>query len=490
MEEDNNGVTIPKESCDAPRPPVIETRRLTPAEVESSLQTIFGNSINVYQFNGLSRGLSLSAFSTEPAANATSREAILSIYELSESVALQIRNDFQTYFSCTDTTSCVDELSAGFGRLLFRHRWSNDEKASYLKLSQTLENKGMVIEDIVVLLVEKTIMSPQFLFRLPSQESPNNEDIKTLSDVEFASRLSLVLAGKVPDTQLLDAAERGDFSDPLLVEEQIAHLLNEGGGFNRFLLEWLDLKTSEEFEADGEAFEFGLLQRQTVIKNGEAFFQDQLENGNYKTLLTAINPAFGPYGENVGILNHPYFLASHAHAFEGSEILRGSRILSRVLCYRFGSLPLNALDVEKGLVSSKPDANKKELSEARNGLPECAFCHELIDPVGLALESYGAIGQSQNRGYDVEGAIKVGGTMFNFKNAEELSQSIAESAEYEDCFSRQLFRFTMSRMEKKEDACSLAYIREEIATHDLKEALTHLFSSPLFRNQSARGEKQ
>lgn len=80
--------TIPEACLENGSPPILESRRLTPQEVESSLLMIFKNDIDVYQFNGLNRSLSLTGFSTEPTANETSREAMLSLYELSESIAL------------------------------------------------------------------------------------------------------------------------------------------------------------------------------------------------------------------------------------------------------------------------------------------------------------------------------------------------------------------------------------------------------------------
>ena len=96
--KENNRVLVPEENCPEWVPPKIESRRLTPAEVEGSLWAAFGEEIALYRFNGLSAGLSLSGYTTEPVANATSREGILSIYELAESVALQVRNDFDTLF--------------------------------------------------------------------------------------------------------------------------------------------------------------------------------------------------------------------------------------------------------------------------------------------------------------------------------------------------------------------------------------------------------
>ena len=109
------------------------------------------------------------------------------------------------HFSCSDLGTCIDALGDNQGRVLFRHRWTEEEKESFTILAASLDEKGLAKEDIVALLIEKAIMSPQFLFTLNTQESANEDNVARLSDLELATRIALVLTGR-PGR---DVVERG-----------------------------------------------------------------------------------------------------------------------------------------------------------------------------------------------------------------------------------------------------------------------------------------
>jgi hypothetical protein len=91
-----------------------------------------------------------------------------------------------------------------------------------------------------------------------------------------------------------------------------------------------------------------------------------------------------------GLLTQPAWLASLAHSDDTSFVFRGRFVQKRLLCNEFGPPPPNAMSVEFDLPD---DPTAPERSEAVRANANCASCHNLMDPIGLAFESFDAIGR-------------------------------------------------------------------------------------------------
>ncbi len=140
--------------------------------------------------------------------------------------------------------------------------------------------------------IEALLVSPEFLFRI--EQDPAAGQTATayrVSDVELASRLSFFLWSTIPDDQLLDLAERGRLSDPIVLERQVRRMLDDlraDALVANFAGQWLHLRSIELSSPDPVIFPFDEALRQGFTKETELFIRSLFrEDRSLLDLLTA-----------------------------------------------------------------------------------------------------------------------------------------------------------------------------------------------------------
>ena len=106
-----------------------------------------------------------------------------------------------------------------------------------------------------------------------------------LSDVDLASRLSFFIWSSIPDEHLLDLAERGQLSNPPVLEKEVRRMLADpkmtDSLVNNFAAQWLNLRRVEESVVDPERYpnyDESLLQafqRETEMFVGSSIREDR-----------------------------------------------------------------------------------------------------------------------------------------------------------------------------------------------------------------------
>src|SRR5262249_23866403 len=71
---------------------------------------------------------------------------------------------------------------------------------------------------------------------------------------------------------------------------------------------------------------------------------------------------------------------------------RGNWVLENLLCAPVPPPPAAVPELDSGDDAEVSD-NVRERLEAHRSSPSCADCHELLDPIGLGLENFDAIGK-------------------------------------------------------------------------------------------------
>ena len=281
--------------------------------------------------------------------------------------------------------------------------------------------------------IRRILCSPEFLYR-------EAEKTSFLSDYALASRLSYFLWSSMPDTELLELAAAGKLSDPDTLVAQTQRLLSDsksGQFVKHFTGQWLGNRDVEAVNVCDNRYEWDDNVRYGFVRSSERFFEEvlrdnlpistfidsdftyansamrviwEMEPKMDKTLAAVAarqrqslvwpepdRVSFSTTSEKLpihvrnrgGILGLPGVLTVTGDGVESSPILRGVWVLDNL----FGKHPppppkdVPAIDIDTSQATSV-----RETLKAHTELETCAKCHREIDPIGLALENYDAIG--------------------------------------------------------------------------------------------------
>ncbi|HZO85802.1 MAG TPA: DUF1592 domain-containing protein [Verrucomicrobiae bacterium] len=313
------------------------------------------------------------------------------------------------------------------------------------------------------------LVSPKFLFRV-EQDRPG-KSIYRISDVELASRLSFFLWSSIPDDELLDVAERGELSKPDVLEKQVRRMLADSRSaalVNNFSGQWLHLRNLESFTPDLRLFpDFDDNLRQAFREETELFVEDVLRKdhgvldllkADYTFLNERLAKHYGVphvYGsrfrrvstasERGGLLRHGSVLAVTSYATRTSPVLRGKWVLANLL----GTPPPPPLPDVPALRDNTVAANlsvRERLAEHRANAA-CATCHDMIDPVGFALENFDAVGRwrttEEGKAVDASGGLPDGR---KFGSVSGLEEGLLNRPEiFVGTFTEKLLTFALGR---------------------------------------------
>jgi mono/diheme cytochrome c family protein len=264
------------------------------------------------------------------------------------------------------------------------------------------------------------LVSPEFLFRIerdPVGAPPNTA--YRIGDLELASRLSFFLWSSIPDDELLNLASAGRLRQPAVLERQVRRMLADRRSralVNNFASQWLHLRNLDSMTPDMRLFpDFDENLRQAFRRETELFVDSVLRedrsvldllSANYTFLNERLAKHYGiahVYGSRFrrvalggdswrgGLLRQGAILTVTSYATRTSPVLRGKYILDNLL----GVPPPPPLPDVSALKDNTVDGKlsvRERLAEHRNNAT-CAGCHNLMDPLGLALEKYDAVGR-------------------------------------------------------------------------------------------------
>lgn len=211
-------------------------------------------------------------------------------------------------------------------------------------------------------------------------------------------------------------------------------------------------------------------------------------SGGLQGKLT-LYPAEFPATERAGLLTLPSVLALGSYPVHPAPILRGKRILERLICQELGAPPPNA-EAAAPPDSEIADATNRERTEIATSPPECAGCHTTLNPPGFAFEHYDAMGRyrTEDNGLPVDASgsfTVIGGETFTFEDGVELAHQLSTSDRVHDCYTLRWARYATG-VHLELDAPGLAGLLEDFRSQDkVRELLVGLAKSDLFRYRAA-----
>jgi mono/diheme cytochrome c family protein len=287
--------------------------------------------------------------------------------------------------------------------------------------------------------IERVLASPKFTFRV--ERDPANAaagDVHPLSGLELASRLSFFLWSSIPDDTLLDLANHGQLSKPAVLEAQVRRMLADPKAdalVKNFAGQWLYLRNLDGMVPNSVTFpDFDDNLRQAFRRETELFFQSIVqEDRNALDLMTAnytflnerlarhyrIPYIYGSHFRRVtlndearwGLLGKGSTLMISSHTDRTSPVVRGKWVLENLLGTPPPPPPLNvpALN-ESNSRGARVLTMRERMAEHRDN-PACASCHRIMDPIGLSLENFDAVGAWRDR--EAGGTLGGGGTVID-----------------------------------------------------------------------------
>lgn len=408
-------------------------------------------------------------------------------------------------------TACFDTFVRGFGHKAFRQPLSEDQVTRYTSLVTdvaTLRNDA--IEGMKAA-VTAFLLSPHFLYRLERGEPADNLDYWRYTSRELAARLAYFLTNSTPDAELLELAELDALTTPSDIRAQAERLLSTAAGresVENFAKELFQLRlvaarakdpqlypeydadlqqamvrevasmfSSVVFDQNGSALDLFTTRTTTVTKELAALYGIDVAGAGDDSVVTVTLP-----DERAGLLGTSGILSIYGSQKEGSPTLRGKFVREVLLCQSMPSPPADVSTTFEDPPAGQVLTKREKLTRHQED-PACAPCHALMDPLGLTLESYDAIGRyrttDQGKAIDLTGNLD--GT--NFNGGVELGELIASKPETAQCMVRNLYRYGTGHVESSQEAPLLATLNAAFASNDfnLRELMLEIVTSDGFR---------
>lgn len=316
-----------------------------------------------------------------------------------------------------DEPRYIRELLQRFMSSAFRRPVSTDEVEQTAKLFEAIRPRTDSFEEAVRETFASVLVSPHFLYIVEDRDpQAKNQHV---SDFELASRLSYFLWSSAPDPQLLELAQQGTLGEPEVLEQQVMRMLADERGsefVRRFVDQWLDLDSLDRVAVNPEYFpDFDNGLKEHMRRETQAYFAEILHNersalelldSDWAMLNRPLAKHYGldgprsssfervalaPESRRGGLLTQGAFLLANANGEDSHPIKRAVWILDRLLDLPPAPPPPDVpeLDAERADLA---DLTLKEQLAVHRQKESCASCHQGIDPWGVPLENFDAVG--------------------------------------------------------------------------------------------------
>lgn len=377
----------------------------------------------------------------------------------------------QFEINSADEKTDAEQALGRLANAAFRRPVGAREIVPYVKLYESERTKGETFEPALRTAATAVLSSPHFLFL--------RESAGSLDDYALASRLSYFLTRTAPDNELLTLAREGKLRANLRAQTE---RLLKGKHFERFITDftetWLNLRDMDFTIPDGTLYpEYEPYLRFSMPLETEAFLRE-LVAGNYpianivKSNFAMINDRMaehygidgvtGSHFRKVklpakswrgGFLSQGSVMKVSANGSATSPVVRGVYVMERILGITPTPPPPNIPGVEPDIRGA---SSLRELLDKHRNVASCASCHNHIDPLGFALESFDVTGMRRDR-FRSKGGDKVNAIVRGRKVVYRLGPEVDSSGKFLDGTRYQDFRAYRDYLAKHDDRLAWAF---------------------------------
>ena len=331
------------------------------------------------------------------------------------------------------------------------------------------------------------LASPRFVFRVEATEpeaSNPGRKFPPVDEYTLASRLSYFLWSTMPDPELFHAAERGELRKNL--PAQVKRMLDDPRSealTRNFVGQWLQVRDVDGFtintrsvlraEGSRARIELDGQTRRAMRNETEMVFAHiarenrsvlELIDSDYTFLngklaeLYGIKDVTGTQMRKVslpkdsprgGVLAHASVLLVTSNPTRTSPVKRGQFILENLLGTPAPPPPGVVPTLEESKKNFKDrEPTGRELLALHRAQPLCASCHARMDPLGLALENFNAMGlwRDKERGQSIDSTGKlISGE--SFRDVRELKRILKDGHkdDFYRCITEKLLTYALGR---------------------------------------------
>lgn len=468
---------------------------------------------------------------TVAAVGGQERQLAIHAFQLRGPLSTSGVSDFasrEKIFSCrpreqSEEEACATQIVSSLARRAFR-RPVSDAEVARLMVFYRASRAGGDFERGVRDALSAILASPYFLYRTESARGTDANGMRTLNDIELASRLSFFLWSSVPDEELLNLATAGKLHEPAALQQQVGRMLADeraGSLVTNFAFQWLNLAKLDEIVPDPVLFPYasGQLDPRPLFREELRLFIDSVfrSSGSVVDLLTSDRTFLNErlalhYGiRNVqgdrfrqvrlqdparfGLLGKGAVLMLTAYPDRTAPVLRGAWILERLM----GTPPAAPPPNVGNLKEPEPGARELTMRErvalhSRN--PSCHGCHGVLDPLGFALENFNAVGQYRLRDAATHTPVDTSGVLPDGTRLDgpiDLRRALAaNSGQFVQALTEKLLTFALGRSLDYRDMPTVrAIVRNSAASNYRFSAIVmQIVSSDAFRKRVVAGPQQ
>jgi hypothetical protein len=361
----------------------------------------------------------------------------------------------RSIFLCQPTGSqdadeqCAQRILSNLARRAYRRPVDDEDLKAPMEMYRQGRADGS-FEIGIETALGSILVNPNFFFRIerdPADMPPGTA--YRIQPVELASRLSYFLWSSMPDEQLLNLAAGGALRRPEILQREVRRMLADERArslVSNFAGQWLYLRNLDSVVPDMRLYpDFDDNLRQAMRRETELFVESVLREdrsvldlikADYTFLNERLAKHYGvphvygshfrrvslePGSHRGGLLRQGSVLTVTSYATRTSPVLRGHWVLKNLLGAPPPPPPPNVPDLEDNLISASLPV--RERLKQHRADPACASCHELMDPVGFALDNYDAIGRWRDTEagllIDATGALPDGSQFVGVNGLEE-----------------------------------------------------------------------
>jgi hypothetical protein len=367
---------------------------------------------------------------------------------------------------------CFRERLAAFARRAWRRPLAPGELEELARLADDALAASAGFEEALGVAMRAALVSPHFLFKVERDPHPGSLEKHWLSDHELATRLSYLLWASMPDDTLLAAADTGQLRDPDAIAAQVQRMVQDPriiGFVEAYAGQWLGTRALADVNPDSAYFpSWDDELKQAMEAETRLYFQSFVQgpqgfldffDADYSYLndrlaqhyglplpgsATPVQVSLPPGGQRGGIFTHGSVLTVTSQPRRTSPVKRGKWALDQLLCI---DIPPPPPGVE-GMLDQPgaPTGTLRERLAEHRARPECAACHDYLDPIGLGLESYDAIGawraQEAGQPVDASGAFPDGRS---FSGPREMAAMVKADPSTPRCVAERLLVYALGR---------------------------------------------